>query len=620
MAFSGKMFRRVLRSYSIEEKIVSLVLVVVVFALLVQSVVDIFKRPEFFAGGGGFYTEGLISDKPVILNSVYADLGEANRDVSSLIFSGLTKYDPNVGAFVEDLAKLSISEDGKTYSFTLKDGVTWHDGEPLTADDVFFTYHDVIQHSDFQNPILKANFAGVEVNQIDEKNIEFILEEQNSFFITNLNVGILPKHLLNSVPVAELPQANFNSQPVGTGPYKVDTPLEVMNDGRQRLLLTLNESFYGQKPTIQNIRFHIYPDTQQMMAELGTLNIVAKTPNDVLEQIQGDDRFEFVNYELPQYTAVFINMDSPVLSNDKIRIALQKAINKDELLAQIPHKTAVDTPMMGLDQSEWLYQTNVDEANGALYDAGYRYDETEEEEEEPEEEETTEEESSDEGSEDTTEGEESSEEDTADAESEEEPITEEAATGNVSEDMEDNTRYRKNSDGETLRLVMLVRMLNENPVAAQELEQTVNHLVESWKAVGVQVEPQFEPMDIFGDRVRARNYDLLLTGESLGYNLDTYSYWHSSQSGANGLNLSNYRSFAVDALIEKSRSTFDNEEKDDVFKQLAEEIAKDVPAIFLYRPTYSFTTDRKVQGVQFENWASATDRFASISNWCVVCE
>ena len=620
MAFSGKMFRRVLRSYSIEEKIVSLVLVVVVFALLVQSVVDIFKRPEFFAGGGGFYTEGLISDKPVILNSVYADLGEANRDVSSLIFSGLTKYDPNVGAFVEDLAKLSISEDGKTYSFTLKDGVTWHDGEPLTADDVFFTYHDVIQHSDFQNPILKANFAGVEVNQIDEKNIEFILEEQNSFFITNLNVGILPKHLLNSVPVAELPQANFNSQPVGTGPYKVDTPLEVMNDGRQRLLLTLNESFYGQKPTIQNIRFHIYPDTQQMMAELGTLNIVAKTPNDVLEQIQGDDRFEFVNYELPQYTAVFINMDSPVLSNDKIRIALQKAINKDELLAQIPHKTAVDTPMMGLDQSEWLYQTNVDEANGALYDAGYRYDETEEEEEEPEEEETTEEESSDEGSEDTTEGEESSEEDTADAESEEEPITEEAATGNVSEDMEDNTRYRKNSDGETLRLVMLVRMLNENPVAAQELEQTVNHLVESWKAVGVQVEPQFEPMDIFGDRVRARNYDLLLTGESLGYNLDTYSYWHSSQSGANGLNLSNYRSFAVDALIEKSRSTFDNEEKDDVFKKLAAEIAKDVPAIFLYRPTYSFTTDRKVQGVQFENWASATDRFASISNWCVVCE
>ncbi|HMR00882.1 MAG TPA: ABC transporter substrate-binding protein [Candidatus Gracilibacteria bacterium] len=629
------MFRRVLRSYSIEEKIVSLVLVVVVFALLVQSVVDIFKRPEFFAGGGGFYTEGLISDKPVILNSVYADLGEANRDISSLIFSGLTKYDPQVGAFVEDLAELSISEDGKTYSFTLKDGVKWHDGEPLTADDVFFTFHDVIQHSDFQNPILKANFAGVEIKQLDEKSIDFVLEEPNSFFITNLNVGILPKHLLSGVPVAELPQASFNSQPVGTGPYKVDSPLEVMNDGRQRLLLTLNEHYYGQTPTIQNIRFHIYPDSQQMLAEMGTLNIVAKTPNDVLEEIQNDARFEFVNYELPQYTAVFMNMDSPVLSTDKVRIALQKAINKEGLLAEIPHKTGVDTPMMGLEQSEWLYQSNVDEANGALYDAGYRYDEADEQEEKPEEdvveessgadsEENTEEESaSEEGSSEEETSEENTEEDQPAEEAgepETEPVTEEAATEDVTENMEDNARYRKNSDGETLHLVMLVRMLNENPVAAAELEQTVNYLVDSWKAVGVQVEPQFEPMDIFGDRVRARNYDLLLTGESLGYNLDTYSYWHSSQSGANGLNLSNYRSFAVDALIEKSRSTFDNDEKDGIFKQLAEEISKDVPAIFLYRPTYSFATDRKVQGVQFDNWASTSDRFANIAAWCVVCE
>ncbi|MCA9374521.1 hypothetical protein KC725_05165, partial [Candidatus Peregrinibacteria bacterium] len=261
----------------------------------------------------------------------------------------------------------------------------------------------------------------------------------------------------------------------------------------------------------------------------------------------------------------------------------------------------------------------------ALYDAGYRYDEADEQEEEPEEdvaEESSEEESPEVDSEESAEEEESSDEETPEEtdESEAEPVTEEAATEDVAEDMEDNARYRKNSDGETLHLVMLVRMLNENPVAAAELEQTVNYLVDSWKAVGVQVEPQFEPMDVFGDRVRARDYDLLLTGESLGYNLDTYSYWHSSQSGANGLNLSNYRSFAVDALIEKSRSTFDNEEKDDIFKQLAEEISKDVPAIFLYRPTYSFATDRKVQGVQFDNWASASDRFANIAAWCVVCE
>lgn len=597
MASQGKMFWRVLNSYSIEERIVSLVLVVVVLALLAQSVLDIFKRPELFAGEGGYYTEGLIHDGPTLINSVYADLAEANRDISNLVFSGLTRYDPGIGAFVPDLAQLNISEDGTTYTFTLKDNVLWHDGEGLNADDVFFTFHDVIQHSDFQNPILKANFEGVEINQVDDRTIEFVLEQPNSFFITNFNVGILPRHILGGVPVAELPQAGFNARPVGTGPYKVDSSLEMMDNGRQRVLLTLNENYYGQKPEIQNIRFHIYPDSEQMLNEMGTLNIVAKTPQDVLEQVQDEERFEFVNYELPQYTAVFINMDSPALAVDKVRIALQKAVDKEQLLSLLPQKTGVDTPMMGLNQSEWLNQPNKEEANGALYDVGYRFDEASEEEESTEE---------------SAEEEESTEEEESPAEEENQPEEEAQEV--------DDSAYRKTSDGEVLRLVMLVRMLNENPVAAVEMEKTVDFLVESWKEVGVKVEPQFEPIDIFSQRVQARDYDLLLTGESLGYNLDTYAYWHSSQSGANGLNLSNYRSFAVDALLERSRGTFDVDEKNGIFEQLAEEIAKDVPAIFLYRPIYTFTTDRKVQGVQFENWASSSDRFASIANWCIVCE
>lgn len=561
MASKGTSFWRVIRSYSIEEKVVSLVLVVVVVALLIASIVDIFKRPEFFAGEGGFYTEGLINDRPTMINSVYADLSDANRDVSALVFSGLTRYDPMVKAFVKDLADVSIDEKRTTYTFTLRDGVMWHDGEPLTADDVYYTFHDVIQHPEFQNPVLKANFEGVEIKQIDEKTIEFVLTQPNSFFITNTNVGILPKHILAGVPVAELPQSSFNLQPIGTGPYKVDSALELMNDGRQRVLLTLNENYYGEKANIKNIRFHIYPDDEAMKKEVGTLNIIARVPRSVREAIADNDRFSFQYYELPQYTAVFMNMQSTALKKDKVRLALQKALNKEDLLALFPDKMGVDTPVMGLDhQSAWLYQPNVEEAQGALFDSGYKMD----------------------------------------------------------EESEDDS-YRKDSEGENLKLVLLVQRLN-NPVAAEDTQKTVDFLVESWKAIGVEIDAQFEPIDLFSGRVQARDYDLLLTGESLGYNLDTFSYWHSSQAGETGLNISNYRSFAVDALIEKVRNTFDNEEKTELVEQLAEVIATDVPAVFLYRPSYTFVTDNKVKGVSLENWVYPSDRFAHIAGWCIGCE
>jgi len=557
----GNTFLRVLRSYNIEEKVISLVVAVVVVVLLFQSVVDLFKRPELFAGEGGYYTEGLLNERPTLLNPVYTDLAEANRDISSLIFSGLTRYDPSLQAFVKDLAELKISEDKKTYTFTLRDGVTWHDGEPLTAADVFFTFHDVIQHEDFQNPVLHANFDGVEVKQIDEKTVEFVLSKPNSFFITNLNVGILPEHILAGIPVMELPQSSFNFHPVGTGPYKVDDPLEVLTDGRQRVLLSLSEDFYATKPKIQNIRFHIYPDADSMLKEQGTLNIIAKVPRPVQDEIEGAGRFDLLKYELPQYTAVFMNMDSPILQKDKVRIALQKAIDKEKLLEVLPNKTRVDTPLMSLDQAEWLYKVNIEEAQGALFDSGYKMN----------------------------------------ADDESDP-------------------YRKDTEGENLKLVLLVRMLNENPFAAEEMQTAVDFLTESWKAVGVEIDAQFEPIDLFGARVQARDYDLLLTGESLGYNRDTYSYWHSTQAGENGLNLSNYRSFAADSYIENIRDTFDPDEKDEYLEELAEVIAEEVPAIFLYRPSYSLATDNKVKNISLQNLAYPSDRFASVSDWCIECE
>lgn len=554
------MFGRVLSSYSIEEKVISLIVAVIVLVAGLHGLSQFFRTPDLFVGEGGIYSEGIVSDRSTLINPIFVDFSQANRDISSLVFSGLTKYDPRLKSFVEDLAELTVSEDKKTYRFVLHSNVLWHDGKPLTAEDVYYTFHDVIQHPDFQNPVLKANFEGVAIKQLDDLTVEFALKSPNSFFITNFNVGILPKHLLESVPVVDLPYANFNWKPVGTGPYKVSEPMQILPDGKERVLIVAFEGYYGAAPKIKNVRFNVYRDVQSLIKEQGVLNVISKLTTDFYTEIERNGRFSFTNYELPQYTAVFMNMDSRVLAKYKVRLALQKAIDKTALLKLFTNKIAIDTPLLELKQADWIYKPKVEEAMGALFDSGYKMSKA------------------------------------------------------------DEGQYRKNAKGEALKLRLLVRAYNDGTLIQQETARLLEFLVNSWREIGVKIELQPESLDVFNERIRKRDYDLLLTGQSLGYNFDTYSYWHSSQASSNGLNLSNYKSFGADALIEKIRDTFTAERKDALLTDLAKTISNDIPAIFLYRPSYVYASDNKLKGVALENLAFITDRFAHIEDWCILCQ
>lgn len=554
-----KIFVRVLRSYSVEEKVISIIVFGIVVFVLAQTIVDAFKTPNIFNLEGRSFTEGIVSDRPVLINPLYVDFSEPARDISNLVFSGLSKYDPSKKAFVDDMAVLTISADRMTYHFVLKPNLVWHDGQPITADDVYFTFHDIIQNTAFQNPVLKLDFDGVEIKELDQETIEFKLKKPNAFFITNMNVGILPKHLLAEIPVDQLPTSQFNVKPVGSGPYKVDAPVEIFDDGRERVSLKIFENYYGDRPQINQIHFNIYPDFENLLKEIGTVNIIAKIPSSVLAEVQKLNRFSFMNYELPQYTAVFFNMENAALKQDKVRVGMMKAVDKQQLLSQFADKLAVDTPLLDLNQQDWIYKPNLQEAQGALYDSGYKIDKSK------------------------------------------------------------SQPYRLDKDGKQLSFVLLARAYDDQSMADETLK-TTNFLKNQWAQLGINIDVQMVDNDTFLQRLQARDYDMALAGQSLGYNLDTYSYWHSSQATPKGLNLSNYRSFGADQLIEKIRDTFDPAEKDNYLKQLAKVIADDVPAVFLYRPKYSLATDNRVQGITLQNLAFPSDRFAGISQWCVVCK
>jgi len=578
-------FVRILKSYSMLEKVLSVLLIIAL--LYVGGNYFLYGR---YVEKEGIYTEGFQSGI-FRINPVYADLNEPDRDVSRLVFRGLTKYDAKTQKIVGDIADVTISEDKLTYTFAIKDGITWHDGEVVDANDALYTFKTVIQSPEFQNPVLKANFEGVEITKIDDKTIEFKLTAPNSFFITNTTVGLLPEHILRDVPVYDLINDDFNRNPVGNGQYKISVPLSTTMTGVTQVLLERYGGFYGDIPELSQIRFFGYPTKTELIENISSLNAIPKVTEEVVGEVSKDSRFSMYGYTLPQYTAVFMNMDNANLKSLKVRQALQKAIHKDTFLKDLPDMTRVETPVLSFDQEEWKYVASMDEAKKLLDDAGYK-----------EVKETPEETVVDEVATVEVPGETSEE------------VPEVPAESPVQENVEVKT-VRKNPAGDVLEFRLVARLYPEGSYKYNEMNTVLSYLEQQWTKAGISINIELYDATTLQEKIQTRDYDLLLFGQSLGYNQDLYGYWHSTQAGDNGLNLSNYKSFAVDTLIEQIRTTFDDGEKASKLKELAKTIQADIPALFLYRPVYYYASDGKVKGLNLQNMAFPSDRFCGIGEW-----
>lgn len=558
-SFSGKhLVKRTLKSYSPTERWISVLFLVILIlsgwkvgnnVWGGRSIVEVVK-------GGNNYNEGLVGEI-VRLNPVYADLNEVDRDITSLIFEGLTKYDPKQQKVVENIATHTLDETKTIYTFTLKENLLWHDNEPVTADDVYFTYHDVIQHPEFENPILSSSFSGVTIEQVDEKTVTMTLNEPNSFFFTQLSVGLLPEHILGEVEVSELDTHEFNQNPTGNGPYKVKQAYVRNNDETTKVSLGyFNDYWKNASPDITDINFSTFPTYEDLKRSTGQLHGIARVQKYRLEDLN-QTRFTENQYFLPQYTALFFDTDQEELVKTNIRLGIQKAIDKQKIIDAIGYDRIIDTPLLELDQEDWISQPNPQEAAGSFFDAGWSMDE--------------------------------------------------------------ETKKRVSEDGEKILSFTLVRRSYENNEKQEEITRiTAEMIKESLEKLGVMISIESYESEPFQRKVQKREYDLLLFGQNLGYNLDTYSFWHSSQSNT-GLNLSNYANAKADFNIQAIRNTFEGEEEQrkNYLEALGKIIKSDMPAVFLYSPTYYFLVDERIKNTYTAYLLFPHDRFANILEWSV---
>ena len=167
---------------------------------------------------GGTVREGVIG-APRFINPLLA-LSDTDRDLTTLIYAGLTRPTPSGELIPDPAERYSISEDGTEYRFVLRDDARFHDGVPITADDVVFTV-TMAQDAVIKSP-RRADWDGVRVEKINDREVLFTLDRPYAPFLENTTIGILPRHLWMNVPPQEFAFSTFNTQPVGSGPFKLN--------------------------------------------------------------------------------------------------------------------------------------------------------------------------------------------------------------------------------------------------------------------------------------------------------------------------------------------------------------------------------------------------------------
>jgi len=152
-----------------------------------------------------------------------------------------------------------------------------------------------------------------------------------------------------------------------------------------------------------------------------------------------------------------------------------------------------------------------------------------------------------------------------------------------------------------------------------KVDEVTTMLKEQIKAVGIQMNTEIIPFnELSNNQIRNRSYQALFLGLGLNIYPDPYIYWHSSQINNPGLNLSQYTNINNDGYLETARTNTDNNVITSSLAQFQNQIASDVPAIFIYSPQYLYYTNPIISNIKVLTGNSSVDRYASISDWYVM--
>jgi len=508
------------------------------------------------ASSGGRLVEGTIG-QPQYINPLLSDSNPVDAEFTDLIFDGLTRYNEE-GYLEPSLAESwQVSEDGRVYTFDIRDDAFWHDGEPVTADDISFTY-GLLKEEEF--PVagqVKVLWEAVTISQTTESEISFKLPTPYSPFLDATTRGILPSHILGEVDPDELMDHPFNRSPIGTGPFMVVPGNDFLQDGFLRLVP--NPRYWRDGSNLDYIEFRFFPDSESLAAAYSAneINSLGGFSSSEIEMIGILPEIRLFSYPAQRYAQLLFNFGesgSSAIRTKEVRTALIQALNSEEIIDNALMGQAL--PLRGPYLPDtWAnndgilnnFTFNKDAAMASLDGAGWL-----------------------------------------------------SIEGNPVREL----------DGEQLSIRFLIE---DNPVHAD----VAKSVMDQWSGIGVKTELIKVSGSEFPAVLADQEFDVLLTDVQPNGDPDLYDFW-SQEAILNGQNFGHWNNRRASEALEVARKLTLPEERKPYYESFLKQYNEDLPAVTLFQYINTQGISEDVLDLDIGKVSSPRDRFASFSEWSLL--
>ena len=502
------------------------------------------------SSGGGTYTYAVVG-VPRFINPILAQ-NDSEKELVRLVYSGLVREIAH-DVYIPDLAEsYTMSPDEKTYTFTIKPDLVFHDGKPLTINDIVYTYKQLQKSS-------LAEYSGWRTVQITntENTITLTLTQPYGDFLKMTTVGILPAHIWESLSDTSLVSSQFNSSPIGSGPYKIDSIVTNNSGIPESYSQKKKKKFAIGTPHLKKITVLTTASATEYINLMNTGKLDGGVINGTYENILAMDipnTLTVENKPSAKVFALFFNTTSKTTIDTELRSLINATLNRKELVTTITGGTAhpLYEPLPEVAKNNSLVtDADITKFNAYFKKNGYQKNQT--------------------------------------------------------------TGIFEKKEGTINREFRITITLLDHP----EFKKIATELKKYYAQLGITLDLEIFQINDFEHEVLAkRNYQVVLFGYTATRPADLYAYWHSSQKNYPGLNISGYQNNDLDKQLEYVISHHATDTTVDAYEKIKSIIRRDIPAIFIYNPADFIIHKKTLVVPQFPIPLSHnTDYLNTISLW-----
>jgi peptide/nickel transport system substrate-binding protein len=453
--------------------------------------------------------------------------------VNRVLFDSLTRPGKDLNPAPDLATNWQPATDGLSWTFTLHGDAKWSDGQALTADDVAFTFNDIVLKKEL-GATGAGNFSAVQnVEALTPTSVKFNLSRPFSALPAYLayNAGILPRHAFQGQADPWAFTAFNKGTPVSSGPFKVES----YTSGASVSLIR-NDTYFGGKPYLDRVVFKVVPDanTQVAQALSGELSIMIMDNKAAVDRVKSASQVRVEPRELVQYYWLSLNQTDPRFQDVRVRQAFDYAIDRQAIVSTVekgygkPANSAIVPALKAYydPAHETAYAYNPDKAKQLLTQAGWQ-----------------------------------------------------AGTNGILQ-----------KDGQPFQFTMDVGQRGV-------LQPTNELIQQNLKAVGIQADLNSMEWNSYIQKVVvSRDYAATVNWWVYPNDPDVFPYYHSSTAGK-GFNIPGYKDPALDALLVKVQTETDLAKRKQNVVELQSYMADNLPYIFLWYPQEIDVINANLQGV-----------------------